>query len=198
MKIYTRGGDAGETVLIGGVRVRKDDPRVAAYGAVDELNSAIGLAVALTDAADRPEASRIATIQEDLFTLGARLAAVDPGKARAKGTIPVFDPGRIEALERWIDEMDADLAELDAFVLPGGSPGGAGFHVARTVCRRAERGVVGLLDGQPDLAEVAIPYLNRLSDLLFTLARWTNHRAGVPDAMWLPQRRRDPAKDADA
>ena len=190
MKIYTRGGDAGETVLIGGARVRKDDPRVAAYGAIDELNSAIGLGVALTDPVHRAEASRIAAVQEDLFTLGARLAAVDPDRARAKGTIPALEEDRIAALERWIDEMDEDLAELDAFVLPGGSRGGAQFHVARTVCRRAERGVVSLLDDQPDLAETAIPYLNRLSDLLFTLARWTNHRAGAADAMWLPQRRR--------
>jgi len=191
VKIYTRGGDAGETVLIGGVRVRKDDPQVAAYGAVDELNSAIGLAWALRGGSSAD--SRVAAIQEDLFTLGARLAAVDPARAREKGTIPVFDPERIEALERWIDEMDEDLAPLDAFVLPGGSPSAAAYHVARTVCRRAERAVVGLLDGQPDLAEVAVPYLNRLSDLLFTLARWTNREAGVPDTMWLPQRRREDA-----
>lgn len=189
MKIYTRGGDAGETVLIGGVRVRKDDPRVAAYGAVDELNSAIGLGWALRGSSSADP--RVAAIQEDLFTLGARLAAIDPRRAREKGTIPAFDPERIEALERWIDEMDEDLDPLDAFVLPGGSPGAAGYHVARTVCRRAERAVVGLLDDQPDLAEVAVPYLNRLSDLLFTLARWTNHQASVADTMWLPQRRRD-------
>jgi cob(I)alamin adenosyltransferase len=141
--------------------------------------------------------SRVAAVQEDLFTLGARLAAVDPGRARDRGTIPRFDSARIEALERWIDEMDEDLARLEAFVLPGGSPGGAGFHVARTVCRRAERHVVGLLDDQPDLAEVVVPYLNRLSDLLFTLARWTNLHAGVADTMWMPQRRRAATDQAD-
>lgn len=198
MKIYTRGGDTGETVLIGGIRVRKDDPRVAAYGAVDELNSAIGLALALTGDANGSGASRIAKIQEDLFTLGARLAAVDPARAREKGTIPEFDTVRVGALERWIDEMDEDLTPLDAFVLPGGSAGGAGFHVARTVCRRAERKVVGLLDDQPELAETVVPYLNRLSDLLFTLARWTNHRAGVADTLWLPQRRRDTGDTASS
>ena len=195
MKIYTRGGDAGETVLIGGVRVRKNDPRVAAYGAVDELNSAIGLALALSG--DGPRDGRVAAIQEDLFTVGARLAAVDPPRAREKGTIPAFDPERIAALERWIDEMDADLAPLDAFVLPGGSPAGAQYHVARTLCRRAERAVVGLLDDQPDLAEIVVPYLNRLSDLLFTLARWTNDRGGVADTRWMPRRQSDAKAEAE-
>lgn len=190
MKIYTRGGDTGDTVLIGGVRVPKNDPRVAAYGGVDELNSAIGLALALSEPGDHPHADRLVQVQEDLFTLGARLASVDPEKAISKGTIPQIDPDRVEALERWIDEMDADLAPLDAFVLPGGSRGAAAFHVARTVCRRAERKVVGLLDEQPDLAESVLPYLNRLSDLLFTVARWTNAQAGIADVTWLPQRRR--------
>ncbi len=191
MKIYTRGGDTGETVLIGGVRVRKNDPRVAAYGGVDELNSCIGLAASLTESSVGLDDARIAAIQEDLFTIGARLAAVDPEKARAKGTIPALDDDRIDDLEAWIDEMDEDLEPLDAFVLPAGSPAGAQFHVARTVCRRAERGVVALLDDQPDLGDEVIPYLNRLSDLLFTLARWTNELAGVGDRTWLPQRRRD-------
>ena len=198
MKIYTRGGDTGETVLIGGVRVRKDDPRVAAYGAVDELNSSIGLAASLAGGSARQDTvdeSRMARIQEDLFTIGARLAAVDPQKARAKGTIPAFEAERIAELEAWIDEMDEDLPALDAFVLPGGTAAGAQFHVSRTVCRRAERKVVGLLDDQPDLAEDVLPYLNRLSDLLFTLARWTNHVAGAGDRTWLPQRRRDGDSD---
>jgi len=190
LKIYTRGGDAGETVLIGGLRVRKNDPRVAAYGRVDELGSAIGLALALDRDDGHLPASRVREVQEDLFTIGARLAAADPERALAKGTIPELDAERIGALERWIDEMDEVLPALDAFVLPGGSPAGAQLHVARTVCRRAERRIVGLLDEQPDLAQAVVPYLNRLSDLLFTLARFANVRAGVPETSWLPQRRR--------
>jgi len=191
MKIYTRGGDGGETVLIGGVRVRKDDPRVVAYGAVDELNAAFGAARALDAAGGgRIDGDRAAAIQADLFTIGARLASVDPGRALDRGTIPGFDPDRIADLEAWIDAMVAELPELDAFVLPGGSPAGAQLHVTRTVCRRAERLIVALLGDQPDLAEVVIPYVNRLSDLLFTLARWTNLAAGIGDHTWLPQRRR--------
>jgi len=191
VKIYTRGGDTGETVLIGGVRVPKNDPRVAAYGGVDELNSSIGLAESLAEDGAHAYTDRLAMVQEDLFTIGARLASVDPGKAMSKGTIPMLDPSRVEKLEQWIDEMDEDLDPLSAFVLPGGSPSGAAFHVARTVCRRAERKVVGLLADQPDLETDVLPYLNRLSDLLFTLARWTNRRAGVGDAQWLPQRLRE-------
>lgn len=201
MKIYTRGGDTGDTVLIGGVRVRKDDPRVAAYGAVDELNSAIGLALAL-DAGVHLDASRLGAVQEDLFTVGARLAAADPDHAMSRGTIPELDGGRVAALERWIDELDKALATLDAFVLPGGSPAGAQLHVARTVCRRAECHVAGLLDEQPGLADVILPYLNRLSDTLFTLARRANTDAGLAEASWLPQRRRGsgngPAERGDA
>lgn len=192
MKIYTRGGDTGETVLIGGVRVPKDDPRVAAYGVVDELSSAIGLALAL-DADVRLDADRLRAVQEDLFTVGARLAAADPDRAMTRGTIPELDGDRVGALESWIDEMDEVLATLDAFVLPGGSPAGAQLHVARTVCRRAECHVVGLLDEQPDLADVILPYLNRLSDTLFTLARRANADAGLAEASWLPQRRRGDA-----
>ena len=195
MKIYTRGGDAGETVLIGGTRVRKTDPRVRAYGGVDELNSTLGLALALDGESGHLDADRLGRVQEDLFTIGARLAAADPDRAVSRGTIPELDPDRIDALESWIDEMDEELPELDAFVLPGGSPAGAQLHVARTVCRRAERAIVGLLDAQPELAGRVIPYLNRLSDLLFTLARWVNARAGTPEASWLPQRRRREAKD---
>jgi len=192
LKIYTRGGDAGETVLIGGVRVRKSDPRVAAYGRVDELGAAIGLALALDGHAGHLDADRVRAIQEDLFTIGARLAAAEPARALEKGTIPTLDAARIETLERWIDEMDEELPALDAFVLSGGSPAGAQLHVARTVCRRAERRIVGLLDDQPDLARVIVPYLNRLSDLLFTLARFANARAGSPEPAWVPQRQRTP------
>ena len=195
LKIYTKGGDAGETTLLGGARVPKDDARVAAYGTVDELNAAIGVALALDpDAATlRDSRPALGAVQEDLFTIGARLAAANPGRLLRKGTIPALSADRIDALEAWIDALDAELPALDAFVLPGGSPLAAQLHVARTVCRRAERGVTALLDEQPDLAEVVVPYINRLSDLLFTLARATNRRAGREDAMWLPQRQRDEA-----
>ena len=192
LKIYTKGGDGGETGLLGGARIPKDDVRVAAYGTVDELNAVIGVALALdpegTTLGD--SAPALEAVQEDLFTIGARLAAANPGRMLRKGTIPALPAGRIDAIEAWIDALEAELPELDAFVLPGGSPLAAQLHVARTVCRRAERGVTALLDGQPDLAEVVVPYINRLSDLLFTLARAANRRAGHKDTMWLPQRQR--------
>ncbi len=191
MKIYTRGGDGGETALIGGVRVPKDDRRVAAYGTVDELNAVLGLA--LSHDSQEPRAidlTEMRTVQEDLFTVGARLAANDPQRAIRKGTIPQLEEDRVTALEAWIDRLDAELPVLDAFVLPGGSLVAAQLHVARTVCRRAERKVVGLLEEQPDLNDVIVPYLNRLSDLLFTLARFANRRSGLEDTSWLPQRKR--------
>ena len=190
MKIYTRGGDAGETVLLGGVRVPKNDPRVAAYGAVDELNSAIGLALALNRSHACLDHERLRRVQEDLFAVGAHLAAVDPGRAVAKGTIPALDERRTGALESWIDELDEELPALDAFVLPGGAATGAQLHVARTVCRRAERAIVELAATRPALGEIVLPYMNRLSDLLFTLARFANAHAGIGDDTWLPQRRR--------
>ena len=190
MKIYTRGGDKGETTLLGGVRVAKNDPRVTAYGTVDELNAALGVAIALENGnALNLLSDELRSLQEDLFTMGARLAAADPERALRKGTIPALDEGRIEELEAWIDRLDADLPSLDAFVLPGGSIVAAQLHVARTICRRAERNVMELLTEQPDLAEVVIPYLNRLSDLLFMLARYANHQKDHKDTLWLPQRR---------
>lgn len=193
LKIYTKGGDGGETGLLGGARVSKDDARVAAYGTVDELNAVIGVALALDPEGGTLGESgpALAAVQEDLFTIGARLASANPERLLRKGTISALSADRIDALEAWIDALDAELPELDAFVLPGGSPLAAQLHIARTVCRRAERGVTALLDAQPDLAEVVVPYINRLSDLLFTLARAANRRAGREDAMWLPQRQRD-------
>lgn len=192
LKIYTKGGDGGETGLLGGTRVPKGDARVAAYGTVDELNAVIGVALALDpESATLGESGpALAAVQEDLFTIGARLASANPERLLRKGTIPALSTDRIDALEAWIDALDAELPGLDAFVLPGGSPLAAQLHVARTVCRRAERGVTALLDAQPDLAEVVVPYINRLSDLLFTLARAANRRAGREDRMWLPRRRR--------
>jgi cob(I)alamin adenosyltransferase len=186
MKIYTRKGDAGTTVMLGGVRVPKHDPRVDAYGAVDELNSHVGLALALRRG-DVPETEKALRLQEDLLIIGARLAAADPGSALEKGVIPDLRSERIGELEEWIDELESSLAPLDAFLLPGGSPVGAQLQVARTVCRRAERAISSLLEAQPQLGDVVLPYMNRLSDLLFVLARAANREAGVEDPEWRPR-----------
>lgn len=192
MKIYTRRGDGGDTGLFGGTTVAKDDPRVEAYGTVDELNAGIGVVVALlsADEGHRDDVEALWAVQSDLFAIGARLAAADPASELERDRIPVLEDDRIPALERWIDALDEELEPLDSFVLPGGSPAGAHLHVARTLCRRAERRVVSLLALQPDLSEVVLPYLNRLSDLLFTLARAVNVRAGRPERGWTPVRRR--------
>lgn len=187
-KIYTRRGDTGETGLIGAARVAKDDPRVEAYGEVDELNAVLGSVIAADPSHDL-DPERLHLIQEDLFAIGARLATADPNRARRRGAIPELPPERIGELEAWIDEMDEELVPLTAFILPGGSPLAARLQVARTVCRRAERAIIGLLPSQPDLGEVLVPYVNRLSDLLFTLARYANHLAGVEDTIWAPRRK---------
>ncbi|HYT64540.1 MAG TPA: cob(I)yrinic acid a,c-diamide adenosyltransferase [Gemmatimonadales bacterium] len=177
MKIYTKTGDAGETGLFGGERVPKDDPRVRAYGDVDEANAAIGLAAALEPAAF--EQAALQTIQRDLFTIGAELATPDQEKAR--GT-PI-GTSEVGALEDLIDKHEATLEPLKNFILPGGTPKAAAFHLARTTCRRAERSVVTLSREQP-INPVIIHYLNRLSDLLFVLARAVNKQAGRPDIAW--------------
>ncbi len=192
MKIYTRQGDAGRTKLFGGLEVSKHDARVAAYGTFDELNAALGVILSLDPDGDLGTAN-LQRVQEDLFILGSRLAAARPERELERGSIPGLAPGRIADLEVWIDSLDEELPPLNAFVLPGGCPAGAQLHVARTVCRRAEREVTSLLDADPALSTAVIPYINRLSDLLFTLARAVNHRAGRPEAQWLPQRERDTA-----
>lgn len=197
MKIYTRRGDEGETGLLGGTRVPKTDARVDAYGTVDELNAQVGLALAAdAEGGGVLDADRLKRVQDDLFAVGGRLAAADPEKAREKGILPELPPRRIEELEAWIDELDEELPELDAFVLPGGSPAGAQLHAARTVCRRAERAVVRIVGEDETLLDVVVPYLNRLSDLLFTLARAANRRAGVPETEWEPVRRRGGSGDS--
>ncbi len=182
MKIYTKTGDTGETGLMGGARVPKDHLRVSAYGAVDETNAAI--AVALTTAPEDLAADLLREIQGDLFAIGAALATPEPARLkatqRAKAAVAA---GRITALERAIDAADEELEPLKAFVLPGGTAKAAALHLARTVCRRAEREVVALSHGEKVPPEVLV-YLNRLSDLLFTLARLANRRAGVPDVSW--------------
>jgi cob(I)alamin adenosyltransferase len=170
MKIYTKTGDAGETSLFGGARVAKNDARIEAYGTVDELNSFIGVARAAWPSS--PIDAELNRIQADLFDVGAHLAS--PGSDRFSGA----DPARVEALERAIDAMTNELPALTTFILPGGSPAGAQLHVARTVCRRAERLIVALKD------ETTVRYLNRLSDYLFTAARFTNLRLSTPDVPW--------------
>jgi cob(I)alamin adenosyltransferase len=181
VKIYTRTGDTGETALFGGGRVRKDHPRTSAYGDVDELNSAIGVARATGPAELFDEL--LDGIQRDLFAIGGRLATPEPkkvAKAIAKAVLP---PERVASFERAMDDAEGELPPLRAFVLPGGTPKAAALHLARTVCRRAERSVVRLAREESAPPEILV-YLNRLSDLLFTLARLANHRAGVVDLTW--------------
>lgn len=190
MKIYTKTGDRGETGLFGGGRVPKDHARVEAYGDVDELNSVLGVAVAHLQAGGHGEIARgLREVQADLFTLGANLATPRPEDGgRESAHVPGLRPGRVEELERWIDAAEEELEPLRNFVLPGGSEAAAFLHLGRTVCRRAERRTVSLARAAQVGEEVVI-YLNRLSDLLFTLARLANRRAGVEDVPWIPNPR---------
>ena len=185
MKIYTRRGDAGETDLLGGARVAKDDPRVEAYGEVDEVNACLGAALATTSHEDLRALG--ARLQEELFELGAHLAAPH-AERRRKGGVPEIGDAEVRHLEERIDAFEAELGPLQHFILPGGTPAAACFHVARTVCRRAERRAVALARGE-GLDAPMLRYLNRLSDLLFVLARLENRRAGVPDVEWHGRRR---------
>jgi cob(I)alamin adenosyltransferase len=179
VSIYTKTGDTGDTSLFGGVRVRKTDPRVVAYGDVDEVQACLGVARAAGLPSDLDEMCLI--LQRDLFALGARLA--DPAHKIAKRVEKiVIDEISIARLEGWIDKLDTEIPPLRHFILSGGSPAGAALHLARTVCRRAERSV--LLLGADAVEPVVIIYLNRLSDLLFTIARAANHRAGIPETQW--------------
>lgn len=181
MKIYTRTGDTGLTGLFGGGRVLKNDVRVSAYGDVDELNSAIGLARATTPVAFHDEL--LSGIQRDLFAIGGHLATPDPDKVRTALAKAELSDARITIFEQTMDQADQVLPPLRAFVLPAGTPKSAALHLTRTVCRRAERSVVGLAQEQ-EVPDLFLVYLNRLSDLLFTLARLANHEAGVADVTW--------------
>ena len=178
MKIYTRTGDAGETSLFDGTRVSKSDARVDACGEVDELNAWLGLARAFRLDPDLDEA--LVRIQRDLFALGAQLA--DPAdKIADRVTKATLGDDDVVRLEQLIDRCEAELPPLRRFILAGGSPTGAALHVARTVCRRAERRMVSL---EPRVDPVLLRYVNRLSDLLFVLARGVNHRAGAAETEW--------------
>ncbi len=181
MKIYTRTGDQGSTGLFGGGRVAKDDARVEAYGDVDELNAFIGAARA---AGAMPRVDEVlVAIQRDLFAIGALLATPDVAKMHEQLSKARIDQSRITELEHAIDACDAELEPLKAFIIPGGTPKAALLHVSRTVCRRAERRVV-TLSHDVELPALTVVYLNRLSDLLFSLARVANKLAGAGEVTW--------------
>ncbi len=183
MKIYTKTGDAGKTSLIGGTKVLKSNPRIEAYGTVDELNSHIGL---VSDFCNDEHAKYILKeIQDRLFTIGSELAC-DPDK-NIKMSIPDLHESDIELLEMKMDEMDKELPVMKNFILPGGSPAVSFMHVARCVCRRAERCCVTLMENGGDVNPLIIKYINRLSDYLFMLARYTGMKNNTPEIIWKPR-----------
>lgn len=190
IRIYTKTGDQGETGLFGGRRVAKDDTRVEAYGTADELNALLG--VVLTQCSDESVSESLLSIQSELFQLGADLATPPEEKTtRGRVTIRRLGEAEVQRLEGLIDRWDADLPPLQSFILPGGHPVAAALHHARTVCRRLERRCVTLQqkereDGTDEEYRFILPYLNRLSDLLFVLARAVNSRYGVEDVVWNP------------
>lgn len=184
-KVYTRTGDTGETALVGGQRVPKDDLRIESYGTIDELNSVLGIVRACNDAATpSPATTRLDQIlrqvQNELFDLGSELAT--PPDAAWEGMIRI-GPAQITVLERTIDECQADLQPLKSFILPGGGMIAAFLHQARTVCRRAERDILRLMHREP-IGDAVLGYVNRLSDLLFVLSRWMSHHLGEPEYLW--------------
>jgi len=191
-RVYTRRGDRGETDLVGGVRVAKDSARIDAYGTVDELNAAIGVVRAVNGSTPRAKKARelddvLRRLQNELFDLGGELATppdgFQPGMFRVGA-------GEVKALEEALDRCQKDLAPLKSFVLPGGGPVSAFLHVARTVCRRAERDVLRLMR-QEDVGEWPLAYLNRLSDLLFVLSRWVGRHRGEKEFLWERALRRE-------
>jgi cob(I)alamin adenosyltransferase len=180
-RIYTKTGDEGMTGLGGGRRVAKDSPRVRAYGTVDELNSALGVALAL--GLNERLVTELRTIQNELFDLGSDLCW--PQDDARRDRIPTVQPKQVKRLEGLIDELNEVVGPLTNFLLPGGSPGAAQLHVARTVCRRAEREAITLSHDEP-IGALVLPYLNRLSDALFVMARYENHERGVDEPLWQP------------
>jgi cob(I)alamin adenosyltransferase len=183
VRIYTRGGDKGETGLFGGGRVPKDHPRVEAYGAVDELNAALGLARSQGVAGDLD--GLLDRLQRELFVLGADLAT-PPATSAREDRVTRLPAGAAAALEAEIDRCEEELEPLQTFILPGGSACGAALHLARTICRRAERRLVSAAASE-SFSPGAVPYLNRLSDLLFVMARLANARAGRSEPTWTPR-----------
>jgi len=181
-KIYTRTGDDGTTGLGGGQRVKKESDRIESYGTVDELNSVIGVAVAAGLEPDLVEMFK--AIQNDLFHLGSDLCVLEADKVKYK--IPQIEPRHIKQLENFIDTLQKSLKPLENFILPGGTMGAAQLHVARCVCRRAERAILRLRASEPVGAQT-VPYVNRLSDLLFVMARYENLKKNAGDVQWNPQ-----------
>lgn len=183
MKIYTRTGDAGSTGLFGGPRVAKDDVRIEAYGTVDELNAALGCvrSVGAATGVDSTLDSQLEEIQRELFSIGAELATPEPDKHDLR----IIGTKHVARMESWIDEHEQGLEPLKAFILPGGSHSASILHLARSICRRAERRVVTLADQEgAEVSDAVIVYLNRLSDYLFVLSREVNSQAGIPDVPW--------------
>lgn len=178
-RVYTRAGDDGATALAGGQRVPKESLRIEAYGTVDELNSSIGIAVAT--GLESPLAEPFGVIQQVLFNLGAELAT--PRQPGEEATGPRVESRHVDQLEAWIDAWNDDLEPLKSFVLPGGDPTAAHLHLARTICRRAER-IAFALSREEQVGEFACPYLNRLSDLLFVASRLQNQLSGHGDVLW--------------
>jgi cob(I)alamin adenosyltransferase len=182
MKIYTKTGDSGETSLVGGQRVPKDDLRIEAYGTVDELNASVGLAISLLPVSMAQIGSVLTKIQHHLLDIGSELASLSDRKVVGM-EIPTVTLAKVEWLELGIDVCDEELEPLKQFILPGGAPAASALHVARTICRRAERRVISL-QKKTAVNPQLIKYLNRLSDLLFTMARLVNARAGRGDIPW--------------
>jgi cob(I)alamin adenosyltransferase len=185
VKLYTRTGDDGTTGLFGGGRVGKDHPRIEAYGTVDELNACLGLAVAAIPAGDPWDRHRevLVSIQSRLFDIGADLATPEGSPVRER--LAGIGDGQIDELENWIDEFSAAAPEIRNFILPGGSELASRLHLARTVCRRAERLIVAFGHGEP-VGDEVVKFINRTSDLLFAMARAANHASGIDDVPWVP------------
>lgn len=178
-KVYTRTGDDGTTGLGSGKRVDKDSPRIEAYGAVDEVSSHVGAALAF--GLEEKLAKALVSVQNDLFHLGADLCVPEEEKGSHRG--PTVEARHVKALEKLMDELSLELKPLENFILPGGCPGASALHLARAVCRRAERRAVSLAGGEP-VGPFVIKYLNRLSDFLFVAARYENTKKGVPETLW--------------
>ncbi|MGF1670062.1 MAG: cob(I)yrinic acid a,c-diamide adenosyltransferase [Balneolaceae bacterium] len=184
MKIYTKQGDAGMTSLFGGVRTSKNNPRIEAYGTIDELNSVLGIVISLNPTEFGKNI--LNQVQQMLFVVGADLATPEDKKERISRT----GKQEITKLELWIDEMQERLPDLKHFILPGGSPVGAHLHLARTVCRRAERMIIGCRQNEP-VSDNLVILINRLSDLLFVMARYENYQSGETETPWIPDKNKD-------